>query len=119
MLILTGLSGLATFAIANVCKDDINALCEAEKGDRKAIMQCLESNKSDLSSECSAQVDKMVAQREASGNQGRGGVCSDAVAQYCSDAPSEGRGAVVACLESHKSELSVECAAKVDKIRAQ
>ena len=64
MLLLLSLSGLANSAFANVCKDDINALCDAEKGDRKAVMQCLESNKSELSSECAEQVDKIAEQMD-------------------------------------------------------
>jgi Golgi apparatus protein 1 len=170
-LLLLSLSVIANSAFANVCKDDINALCEAEKGDRKAVMECLESNKSELSSECSAQVDKMMAQGGKSGGRsnackddinslceaekgdqkavmeclesnkselsggcaeqvdkmmaqggksgGKGNVCKDAIEEYCSDVRSEGREAVVACLESHKSDLSSECAARVDKMLAQ
>lgn len=121
MILLLSLSGLAGSALGNVCKDDISALCDEVKAqnDRKAIMQCLESHKSELSSECAERVDKMMERREKSSNKNRGGACSDAVKQYCPDAHSEGRGAVLTCLESHKSELSSECAEKVDKMQAQ
>ena len=119
LLLLISLSGLANSAFANVCKDDIDALCEAEKGDPKAVMQCLESNKSELSSECTEQVDTMLAKLEENRGKGKGGFCKDAVKEYCSDVRSEGREAVVACLESNKSELSSECAEQVEKMLAQ
>lgn len=121
ILLLLSLSGLAGSALGNVCKDDISTHCEELKGqnDRKAMMQCLESHKSELSSECAEQVDKMMERRGKSANKGKGGACSDAVKQYCADARSEGRDAVMTCLESHKSELSSECAEKVDKVLAQ
>jgi hypothetical protein len=122
MLLLLSLTGLAGSAFANACKDDIGTFCEDVKatGDRKAMLECLESNKSELSSACAEQVDKMLARSEKSGEKkSEGGVCNDAIMQYCSEARSEGRDAVLACLESNKSDLSSDCANQVEKMLAQ
>ena len=43
----------------------------------------------------------------------------DSIEEHCSDVRSEGREAVVACMESHKDDLSSECAEQADKMLTQ
>jgi phosphoribosyl-ATP pyrophosphohydrolase len=118
MLFLISLSGLANSAFANVCKDAIEEHClDVRSEGGEAVIACMESHKDDLSSECAEQVDKMLAQRDKSGS--KGGVCKDAIEEHCSDVRSEGSEAVMACMESHKDDLSSECAEQVDKMLAQ
>jgi hypothetical protein len=120
LLCLSGFAGSSIAAGAGVCKDAIQQYCSDSRSEgREAVMACLESHKDELSSECAEMVDTAASRGNKSSDKGKGGVCAESIKQYCSDARSGGREAVVACLDGHKSELPGECAEQVDKMMAQ
>jgi hypothetical protein len=96
------------------CRADIAALCPnlpPGRADRRAIVQCLQSQEDKVSAPCKAEMEEMKARAEAAKE-----ACKPDVEKFCS-AVAAGGGRVMDCLHQHASELSDACKAVQPKHR--
>lgn len=107
-------------AAASACKADIDKLCGAHKGNRKAMKECVKSNKDKFSAECKA----VRADRKAKKNERRAQVekaletCSKDSAQLCG-ADKGKKGKELRCLMKNRDKLSAECQAALPEKRVK
>lgn len=85
------------------CLDDAQKFCAKVKPGKGRMSQCLKAHEADLSQECKTRLETMrehmLEAREACGGDAK---------KFCMDSK-PGHGRIVACLESHESELSDAC----------
>ncbi len=87
------------------CKADVEKFCKDIKPGKGRIVSCLKSHEADLSQACK---DHMGQVRENAKEFMT--ACKPDVKKFCKNIP-RGKGRVLACLKSHKDELSDSCKA--------
>jgi hypothetical protein len=97
----------------NPCSADIAKFCKDIQPGKRAMMECLERNESQLSDACKeyeARMEnpRMEAREVALQQMGLRQSCGDDIARFCGDVK-PGSGGVQACLKEHMKELSMPC----------
>jgi len=91
------------------CKPDVDKLCKGVEPGRGRIRACLKSHQSDLSPACQQAIASIKAMKEKIHPD-----CQPDVDKLCAAiAPGDGR--VLACLQSHETDLSAACKGRVEK----
>jgi hypothetical protein len=85
------------------CRADVEKFCKGVKPGQGRMWACLKSNENALSQACK---DHMAEKRENA--KGFMTACNADAKKFCKKIP-RGKGRVVACLTSHKAELSDAC----------
>lgn len=102
------------------CKADIERLCGAHKGDRKATRACMKANADQLSAECKAKKDKFIAKRAEHKERYEKVMktCEKDVQQFCK-AEEERKQHSMRCLFKNRDKLSAECQAALPQKRVR
>lgn len=109
--VMLGASAYA--ADKNPCSDDIAKFCSNVKFGTPAMIGCLESHESQLSSECKAYEEKMEGRRGERMEMNKvwanfKQTCSKDVARFCNKVDPK-QGGVVKCLKGHTMQISPAC----------
>jgi hypothetical protein len=95
------------------CKADAGKLCQGVQPGGGRIHACLKSHEAEVSPTCQQAMAKMKDLHEAI-HPG----CHPDVEKLCKDVQ-PGGGRIIACLNSHRAELSPQCVANIDKQQAK
>ncbi len=87
------------------CKADVEKFCKDIKPGKGRILSCLKSHEADLSQACRDHVAQVRENAKEFMT-----ACKPDVKKFCRNIP-RGKGRVLACLKSHKDELSESCKA--------
>jgi hypothetical protein len=89
------------------CKGDIAKLCPSVEQGGGRIVQCLKTNKDQLSASCKDRIAKLAEQAK-----GVDQACEDDIHTYCAGVQ-PGGGRIAGCLKQNKEKLSGECKGKI------
>jgi len=107
-------------AKAGACKADIEKFCGAHKGNRKAMKECIKTNKDKFSAECQAKkVDHKAkrAERKAKFEKTME-ICQKDIQQFC--AANQGKKPMaMRCLMKNRDKISAECKAALPAKRVR
>ena len=110
----------ASRAKAGACKADIEKFCGAHKGNRKAMKECIKTNKDKFSAECQAKkADHKAkkAERKAKFEKTME-VCQKDIQQFC--AADQGKKPMAfRCLMKNRDKISAECKATLPAKRVR
>lgn len=93
------------------CAADTSTYCSGVAPGQNRLQSCLRSHWGDLQQSCREYLDRVASGTELFGLQ-----CEVEIFQFCRVVP-VGKGDVLACLKSHRSELSPPCQDAVDKAK--
>jgi|JI8StandDraft_1071087.scaffolds.fasta_scaffold144933_2 flagellar motility protein MotE (MotC chaperone) len=102
------------------CKADIERLCGAHKGDKKAMRACIKANADQLSPECKAKKEQFKAKRAERKERYEKVMktCEKDVQQFCK-AEDERKQHSMRCLFKNRDKLSAECKAVLPQKRVR
>lgn len=95
----------------DACGQDIKSYCDGVKPGQGRMDSCLRSHWGELQPSCRRYLDLTFSKAEAFVYQ-----CETEIFDLCRGVPA-GKGDTIACLRAHRSGLSPECAAAVDKAK--
>ena len=105
------LAAPAALAAEGPCDADTKTYCSGVSPGQNRLQSCLRSHWGDLQQSCRDYLDRVV-----SGTDLFVLLCEPEIFQFCRVVPA-GKGEVLACLKSHRSELSPPCQDAVDKAK--
>lgn len=98
---------------ARSCAEDIANFCKDVKPGGGRIISCLKSHENELSSVCRDKLQELQKKIDEAKR-----ACTTDIEKFCRGVePGEGR--IAGCLEGRASELSPECAEKLDLLKAK
>lgn len=105
--------GFSSMALAEgPCKSDVEKFCAGMEPGNGAIAKCLKEHHNELSAECKAKGEEMKEHMHQMKD-----ACEADVAKFCGDVK-KGKGRIIKCLKKHEAELSAECKASRDEMKA-
>ncbi len=93
------------------CAADTQSFCSGVTPGQGRLQSCLRSHWGELQPSCRDYLDRVASETQVGTLQ-----CEVEIFQFCRVVPS-GKGDVLACLRSHRSELSPPCQDAVDKAK--
>jgi hypothetical protein len=92
------------------CADDLAKYCKDVQPGEGRILECLKTNKTSLSTKCSAYLQRVVQVAKDA--------CKPDVERFCMDAPM-GKGGLAKCLKKHEADLTPQCKEVIAKAKAK
>jgi hypothetical protein len=111
MILIVPLFFLSTGQAANPCRQDVESLCQAAKGDRKQIAQCLKANSDKLSADCKSRREELKSKFK-----GAQKACETDAETFCAEIE-PGGGRIMKCLRENEKNLSESCRGAFDAAR--
>lgn len=107
-------------AKAGACKADIEKFCGAHKGNRKAMKECIKTNKDKFSAECQAKkVDHKAKKAERKAKFEKTiEICQKDIQQFCA-ANKDKKPMALRCLMKNRDKITPECKAALPEKRVR
>ena len=107
-------------AKAGACKADIDKFCGAHKGNRKAMKECVKTNKDKFSAECKAMKNDNKAKRADRKAKFEKAMetCQKDIQQFCA-AEKDKKPMALRCLMKNRDKVSAECKAALPEKRVR
>lgn len=118
MVICTGIAAraLPVRAEERPCAEYVKKFCPSERPGTPKAMTCLSSHLSELSEACKKRVESATATRKTGQDwtPRQRASCKNDLVKFCKDVK-PGAGRLLACIQSHKADVSAECRATLPK----